>query len=117
MSTVGEALELQPENLDDVDLLGWFVPAGADVVFGLATDDDPHRALLGYPGGVWRYRHRCDRTNSRNAGVVVCAPLLQAGVTGHVVLVRPDGPTVSPSILCADCGSHGFVRDGRWDAA
>ncbi len=23
--------------------------------------------------------------------------------------------TVSPSLLCLDCGAHGFIRDGKWD--
>jgi len=22
--------------------------------------------------------------------------------------------TVSPSLLCPDCGDHGFIREGRW---
>lgn len=22
--------------------------------------------------------------------------------------------TVPPSILCPDCGTHGFIRDSRW---
>ena len=22
--------------------------------------------------------------------------------------------TVSPSILCLDCGAHGFIREGKW---
>lgn len=25
-----------------------------------------------------------------------------------------DPLTVSPSLLCQDCGHHGFIRDGRW---
>lgn len=38
--------------------------------------------------------------------------------------VSPDGPrwtvynldplTLSPSLLCKKCGSHGFIRDGKW---
>lgn len=22
--------------------------------------------------------------------------------------------TISPSLLCLDCGAHGFIRDGKW---
>lgn len=25
-----------------------------------------------------------------------------------------DPLTLSPSLLCRDCGDHGFIRDGRW---
>ncbi len=25
--------------------------------------------------------------------------------------------TLSPSLLCVDCGSHGFIRGGRWQPA
>ena len=28
-----------------------------------------------------------------------------------------DPLTVSPSILCGSCGTHGFWRDGRWISA
>lgn len=40
---------------------------------------------------------------------VVCAPTLLA----HTV-VSEDPWTISPSILCPDCGLHGFVRSGIW---
>lgn len=38
--------------------------------------------------------------------------------------VEPEGPfwrvesweplTISPSVLCRQCGNHGFIRDGNW---
>lgn len=28
--------------------------------------------------------------------------------------VSEDPLTIDPSILCPDCGTHGFVRAGRW---
>lgn len=41
--------------------------------------------------------------------------------------IEPDRPvwtveqweplTLSPSLLCTDCGDHGFVRGGRWEPA
>lgn len=51
--------------------------------------------------------------------------------TGYVALDvpgvrewRPDGPlwrvesweplTISPSVLCRQCGNHGFIRNGQW---
>lgn len=59
-----------------------------------------------------RFQHRCDR-GAR--GVVICAPLLQVP-HGHQVVSR-DPLTISPSILCTDCGTHGFVTNGVWGDA
>lgn len=64
--------------------------------------------LLFYPDGRHAFEHRCDRSQ-RGAGVIICAPLV----------VPPDhqvapGPTVTPSIHCLDCGTHGFITNGQW---
>lgn len=32
-------------------------------------------------------------------------------------LVKTEPLTISPSILCGSCGTHGYIRDGRWLAA
>lgn len=29
-------------------------------------------------------------------------------------VVQREPLTLSPSILCHTCGSHGYIRDGRW---
>jgi hypothetical protein len=38
--------------------------------------------------------------------------------SGHVIRFsgEPDQPTVTVdgSLLCTDCGDHGFIRDSRW---
>lgn len=73
------------------------------------------RALLHYPDGEWRFRHVCDRS-STGRGVIICAPLLDL----HQVVgsSQPDAPvTVTPSILCSDCGIHGFVNRSVWEPA
>lgn len=52
---------------------------------------------------------------------VVCAPALSS----HAVTYDDELPqwdrhrsvTVEPSILCPDCGLHGWVRDGVWTDA
>lgn len=30
-------------------------------------------------------------------------------------LIQEDPLTLSPSLLCRRCGSHGFIRNGRWE--
>ena len=89
----------------------------ADMINNLAYDQ--HR-LLTYADGTVRFEHRCDRGER---GTIICAPALQIG-NGHSLTygtcVRPDcqgthdAPTVTPSILCPDCGTHGFITNGRW---
>lgn len=80
----------------------------------------PSYRLLTYPDGVVRFEHRCDRGRR---GVIVCAPALcigpfAGGPGGTHVLTRNDAgkPTVRASVLCPDCGTHGFITDGRWSS-
>lgn len=65
--------------------------------------------VLFYEDSTARFEHRCDRGDR---GVVICAPAMQLD-NGHTIL-QADPLTISPSILCPDCGTHGFIRDGRW---
>lgn len=79
----------------------------------------PDIALLFYRDGTVRFEHVCDRGRR---GVIRCAPELSPG--HDVRTYRQQGPrqakrlpgrtTVSPSILCEDCGTHGFVTNGVW---
>lgn len=92
---------------------GW---VRADLIDNLGP---PYR-LLTYADGTVRFEHRCDRGER---GTIICAPALQIG-NGHTVTYglcpRSDCqrthevPTVRASILCPDCGTHGFITDGRW---
>ena len=61
-----------------------------------------------------RFEHRC-RTLHYTEGdrQVVCAPAL----ANHTVSGPHDAVTVRASVLCPDCGLHGFVTDGRWSSA
>lgn len=61
----------------------------------------------------WRFSHIC--TLARSGRVMRIAPLLQIG-HGHEVL-STDPLHIEASILCEDCGTHGWVRDGRWVSA
>jgi len=64
-----------------------------------------------------RFEHLCDRT-STDRGFIVCAPVMMFvdGQDGqaHHTLVSRDPVTISPSILCSDCQTHGFITDGQW---
>ena len=70
----------------------------------------PGMALMFYPDGRVAFRHVCDRGER---GVIVCAPFLQTESGGHQVVSRHPW-AITPSILCPDCGTHGFVTDGNW---
>jgi len=74
--------------------------------------------LLTYPDGSVRFEHLCDRGER---GVIITAPLLcigpHAGGPGgtHTLTRNGEGrPTVRASVLCYDCGTHGFITDGVW---
>jgi hypothetical protein len=71
----------------------------------------PTYRLLTYADGTVRFEHRCDRGER---GTIICAPALRIG-HGHTLTRSDNGkPTVRASILCPDCGTHGFITDGRW---
>ncbi len=91
------------------------IPDATDQGFTLEVDLSADRSVLVYDDGTYRFRHRCDRGDR---GVIICSPALRIGThgPGHAV-VTADPLTISPSILCPDCGDHGFVRDGTWVSA
>jgi len=68
--------------------------------------------MLVYPDGTYRIQHTCDR-GAR--GILGSCPALRLGphAPGHVVKSE-DPLTITPSIVCPDCGLHGFVTDGVW---
>lgn len=88
--------------------------ASTDHVFVLPHTDShelgDHLALLRLTDGELAIRHRCKEVGPGEH--LVCSPRLNHEVSG-------DWPalTVTPSILCPDCGLHGFVTDGCWRPA
>jgi hypothetical protein len=68
-------------------------------------------------GAYWGFEHVCktwpDDQEPDGEFVKVVAPRL----TNHTVMRTKAGMTVRASILCSDCGLHGFVTDSRWEAA
>jgi hypothetical protein len=66
-------------------------------------------ALIYGPDGEIGVLHDCKTVDHFQ---LVVAPRLSPGHT-----VSADGRTVTPSILCPDCGLHGFLTDGVWHPA
>lgn len=71
--------------------------------------------LRTYEDGAIRFEHICDRGPR---GVIICSPAIQVGPhgNGHRIISR-DPWHIEPSILCPDCGTHGWVRGGLWTGA
>lgn len=65
---------------------------------------------LHYPDGSIGISHEC--LLPRSGHNVLYAPKLQLDNGHSVVSLEPL--TISPSILCGECGAHGFIRDGVW---
>lgn len=62
-----------------------------------------------YPDGTIRIRHEC--TRPRDGQTLIAAPAFT--IPGHTI-VSTDPVTITPSILCGDCGLHGFLTEGVW---
>lgn len=96
---------------------GWFyaLPLAQKVVAGPGDIrfHDADKALLFYADGTVRFRHRCDRGDR---GVIYCSPALGDGhtITTRDPVMNKVPVTVTPSISCPDCGTHGFIKNGRW---
>jgi len=90
---------MSDETLTDTTMPGW-------------TTRQEHGsgvASLRYPDGSVRIQHRCDRGPR---GALIAAPALQ--LSGGHSIAQAEPLTVTPSILCKDCGLHGFITDGVW---
>lgn len=75
-------------------------------------EPNPHVTALFYGDGAIRVRHDCRVIDGQQ---LVVAPALQLDGGHRVVQEKPL--TVEPSVLCPDCGLHGFIRSGRWVSA
>lgn len=77
----------------------------------------PDMALLHYAETDRKpaFEHVCTRwpddAEPDGEFVKVVAPSLHPD---HVVTLSDKGSTVRASILCPDCGLHGFITDGKW---
>jgi hypothetical protein len=67
-------------------------------------------SILFMTDGCIRVAHNCKLIGPGER--IRCAPALMIG-QGHTVVTR-DPLTIVASILCTDCGLHGFVTNGEW---
>lgn len=58
-----------------------------------------------FPCDIW-WVHRCKEGKLQLGMLDVSTPIHQ--------LVSEDPLHVEPSILCPECGDHGYIRDGQW---
>lgn len=82
------------------------MPPGAEIIVRLGGE----MALCRVTGVGYYFRHVCDRTAS-GRNVIICAPALSQH---HIEFVPEAGFTVQPSILCPDCGLHGWLIANEW---
>lgn len=66
--------------------------------------------ILWYPDGSAGFEHKCKMIDDETR--LICAPKLMLG-QGHEVITR-DPLHIEASILCPDCNTHGWIRNGRW---
>lgn len=74
-------------------------------------DDDVMSVIFPKGDGPPHFRHRCLAKRGDSIHERIAAPSLAK----HTVVSR-DPLHLEASILCLDCGTHGFVRDGHWKA-
>lgn len=68
------------------------------------------------PAELW-WSHTCNRPDlvaDPTGGTYRRASQLPVNLTRGWVIECAEPLTVSPSILCIRCRTHGFIRDGRW---
>lgn len=93
----------------DHDAVTRVIDVGSGVSLLISQPDDRN------PHGV-RIRHTCtswpDPQEPDGVFVKVIAPALAQAHVVHSL----DPATITASILCPDCGLHGFVTNGEWVA-
>ena len=87
-----------------VDVVQTYGEVESSVDVGLGIE------ILFMQDGPVRIAHNCKLVGDDKR--LRCAPALMIG-QGHTVVTR-DPLTIVASILCSDCGLHGFVTNGVW---
>jgi hypothetical protein len=109
---------LHPPYVEHIELAG--LPTAALVRF----DDAEGPA-------AWGFQHQCQFWLDEQEPDGVFCKIVAPRLTNHTVTIRDDPPpagsvnpaaarrrvTVRASILCPDCGLHGWVTDNAWTPA
>lgn len=88
----------------------WLVPDGWVRAEVIPQAGGPDYRLLWYANGDLRFEHPCI---AGDGSACINAPL----ITKHDVAERDGKVTISPSILCHGCNTHGFIAESRWRVA
>lgn len=88
---------------------GEMYPAGEQDVVDIGS-----RHFVAPYGAGFTWWHDCPAVAHVSWGWF--GPVAPDRTSGHRIAVRAP-LTVDGSLLCTDCGDHGFIRDGRWVAA
>lgn len=87
-----------------VDIVSAYGEVESSVGVGLGIE------ILFMQDGTVRAAHDCKLVGDEKR--LRCAPALMIG-QGHTIVTR-EPLTIVASILCTDCGLHGFVTNGAW---
>ena len=68
------------------------------------------------PGGGLHWHRKQEVPGELSATPGWCVGGITFGGNGWT-LEGKEPLTISPSLLCRACGSHGFIRDGKWVSA
>jgi hypothetical protein len=78
------------------------------------VDHGSNIQTLWYADGRIKFRHICRLIDGTRR---VLAPETFGPEHKAHAMVSRDPLTLSPSLLCRQCGLHGWIRNGRWEAA
>ena len=73
--------------------------------------DDPRHAAH------WRHPAAHDATCEGHGAIQFDGPLNRLDTRARWTVHTWDPLTITPSVLCRACGTHGFITGGRWVSA
>lgn len=78
-------------------------------------DDDVMAVIFPKGDTPPHFRHRCHAKRDGDDGPFIHERISAPSLAKHTVVSR-DPLTITASVLCIDCSTHGFVTDGEWRA-
>jgi len=61
--------------------------------------------------------HNCVDGERKSGGIMFDLPGMREAFPGRPLwaLVSLEPLTITPSVLCSECGHHGYIKNGRWE--